>query len=366
MGEGAPAVAATPAPPYRRLGRLRFLLALLVLLWHVGPIAEINRGWLGASGYGPVAVMAFFVLSGFIVTEAILGSYLGRPFAFLGNRLIRLWPGYLAAVAAIALTLWASGRVAGGELGWRNLAANALALFPTVPLTDPLLGLERRDTLLVITWALRVEFTFYLAAGLVLLAGRRLPAGLLPPLLTLVLLASLIGHHLLQVTPRATFYLGLAPHFVLGVTAALWLNGRLSRAWALGLALAALLLAAGQVLNFTVGDLDRLPWRHRPAWPDVAGTALWLLLLLWGWWRIGRPASGPTLAKDRLLGDLTYNLYLFHLPAILLVAWAWPQKDWSSILPALALALLFAASFGWLTEPALRRWRAAVRGRPLA
>lgn len=365
MGEGAPAIAASAAPPYRRLGGLRFLLALLVLLWHVNPIAELNRGWLGATGYGPVAVLVFFVLSGFIITEAILGSYRGRPLAFLGNRVIRLWPGYLAAVAAIALTLWASGKVEGDELGWRNLLANALALFPTVPLTDPLLGLERRDTLLVITWALRVEFTFYLAAAAVLLAGRRLSARWLPPLLGLVLLASLAGHHLVQVSPRATFYLGLAPHFVLGVTAALWLNGRLSRAWALGLGLGALLLAGGHALNFTVGDLDRLPWRHAPAWPDAAGAALWLLLLLWAWRRLRNPGRPQSLPADRLLGDLTYNLYLFHLPAILLVAWAWPQRDWSSLLPALALALLFAALFGWLTEPTLRRWRGRLRGRAL-
>lgn len=365
MGEGAPTAAGAP-PPYRRLGTLRFLLALLVLLWHVDPISDLNRGWLGATGFGPIAVLVFFVLSGFVITEAILGSYRDRPAAFLANRLLRLWPGYLAAIAAIAVTLWLTGAAREGQLGWRNLAANALALFPSVPLTDPLLGLERRDTLLVITWALRVEFTFYLAAALVLLAGRRCPAGWLPPLLASVLLASLVGHHLVQISPRLTFYLGLAPHFVLGVVGALWLADRLARAWALGLGGGALLLAFGHALTFTVGDLDRLPWRAAPGWADLGGALLWLLLVGWAWKRAQRPVDSGARPLDRLLGDLTYNLYLFHLPALRLVAWLWPEPSWTSLLPALALSLLFAVIFGWLTEPLLKRWRMRLRGRPLA
>ncbi len=365
MEQGAPQGAA-PRPAYRRLGTPRLLLALLVLLWHCGPISGVNQGWPEATAYGPVAVLVFFVLSGFIITEAILGNYLGRPCAFLLNRLVRLWPGYLAALLAIVLADWIAGLAPTLDLGWRNLAANALALFPSVPLTDWLLGLAPRQTLLDVTWALRVEFTFYLAAAAVLLVGRVAPRRLLAPLLATLLLASLVGHHILQVTPRATFYLGLAPHFLLGVVAALWLNRRLATRWAGPLAAVSALLAYGQALNFTVGDLDRLPWRHLPDWEHVAGASLWLLLLAWCWRRVvvqGRPQS---LVTDRLLGEQTYNLYLFHLPAILLVGWLWPQPDWSNILPALALALLLATGFGALSEPWLRRWRTRLRGRPLA
>lgn len=360
-GQGGAAVPLS----YRRLGALRFLLALLVLAWHCDVIAGSQAAWLGGSAYGPLAVLVFFAVSGFVITEAILGSYQGRPGAFLANRLLRLWPGWLAAVALMALVLWLTGAGQPWQLHPRVLLANGVALFPSVPLTDWLLGVPKGWPLLAIAWALRAEFCFYLAAAACILAGRWAGRRWLPPLLVAALLASLVGHHLVAIAPRLTFYLGTVPHFVLGAVAALWLNGLLSRRWVLLLAPAALLLATGHAWTFDPAAPGQLAWRQPTIEFRWIGVLLWLALLAWGW----RRATGRGVARkqplDRLLGDLTYNLYLFHLPVIALVAWVWPRGDWSNLLPAVALSLLVAVLFGWATEGALRRWRTRLRGHPL-
>ncbi len=359
-GQGAPPL------PWRRLGSLRFLLALLVLAWHSDTIAGSQEGWLGGSAYGPLAVLVFFAISGFVITEAILGSYQGRPGAFLANRLLRLWPGWLAAVALMALVLWLTGAGQPWQLHPRVLLANGVALFPSVPLTDWLLGVPKGWPLLAIAWALRAEFCFYLAAAACVLAGRWVGRGWLAPLLAAVLLASLVGHHLVAITPRLTFYLGTVPHFVLGVVAALWLNGLLSRRWVLLLAPAALLLAAGHAWTFDPAAPGLLAWQQPIIESRWSGLLLWLALLALGWRGVTGADEARRLPLDRLLGDLTYNLYLFHLPVIAVVASVWPRADWSNLLPAVALSLLLAVLFGWATEGALRRWRTRLRGHPLA
>jgi peptidoglycan/LPS O-acetylase OafA/YrhL len=55
--------------------------------------------------YGPVAVFVFFMISGFVIGEAALKFYDGRPVQFFLNRLIRLYPPYLMALALTGLVM---------------------------------------------------------------------------------------------------------------------------------------------------------------------------------------------------------------------------------------------------------------------
>lgn len=80
--------------PYKFFGTFRLLLALAVffshshwLLFSKDTSLQINK-----LGVGGIAVMAFFVLSGYIISEASATFYRGRPFPFLLNRLLRLLP----------------------------------------------------------------------------------------------------------------------------------------------------------------------------------------------------------------------------------------------------------------------------------
>lgn len=354
--------------PYRRLGSLRFQLALLVLLWHGLPHADLGAPWLAASAFGPLAVMVFFVLSGFIIVEAVLAYYAGRPGAFLANRVVRLWPPHLAALAVTALVLLAA-ETPPGTYALGNLAANALALFPTVPLTDPLLGAAPRLDLLPVVWALRAEFLFYFAVAALLLSARLLsrPAQrlLLPTVLAATLLASLLFHHFWALSPRLVFYAGIAPHFVLGASLALGLSGQLPRHVALPIAVAALLQGTAHALTFQIDDRDTLAWSQPVAWERIGGAALYLALLALAWRRFHRPVEGLAKARDRYLGDLSYPLYLLHWPALLLTALVWPVPHWSNLLVAIVFSLLLAGTLQLLLDPPLQAWRRRLRGRSL-
>jgi peptidoglycan/LPS O-acetylase OafA/YrhL len=349
---------------YRPLGLPRLVLALLVLLWHALPACGLADPGLYATDFGPVAVFVFFVLSGFIISEATLAFYPGRPGAFLANRLLRLWPAYLLALAAMALVLWSSGNAGLEELSLANLAANAVALFPTVVITDPLLGLAKRQELLPIVWALRVEFVFYLVVAAVLLAGRLGGRAAWVPLLCwLALAGNLAFYHLDAGAPRATFYFGMAPYFVLGAAWALRDAGPPGARGFSPLLAPTALLALLHAYSFDAFDADASGWERAAGLGPVLAALLFALLVAWCVLRLGRGAglgSGAT-ARDRLLGSLTYELYLVHLPAIALVVWLWPSPHWSSLLAILALSLLAAALLAAVLGGALRPLRRRLR-----
>ena len=87
---------------YRYFGSFRLLLATLVMAQHFG--ADLAPAPLAAAlapyMTGSVAVLVFFALSGFVITEAVDSVYRGRPVPFLTNRLLRIVPHFLLAVVA--------------------------------------------------------------------------------------------------------------------------------------------------------------------------------------------------------------------------------------------------------------------------
>lgn len=98
------------------MGILRFLLALAVLIQHGGPLFGLRL-----TG-GPLAVQAFFIISGFYMTLILDGKYarLRSPyFVFIGNRLLRLFPAYLVIAALTVICFFAVRAVSGVEIATR-------------------------------------------------------------------------------------------------------------------------------------------------------------------------------------------------------------------------------------------------------
>src|SRR5262245_24764193 len=74
-------------------GTYRFGLALMVATWHLWP----------KSGYwlGPYSVFCFYLLSGYLMTLVLAHTYGFSPRGvgrFLGNRVLRIYPPYWAAL----------------------------------------------------------------------------------------------------------------------------------------------------------------------------------------------------------------------------------------------------------------------------
>eukprot|EP01037_Dinobryon_pediforme_P015545 gene15545-15692_t len=97
---------------FRELDGLRIVAATLVLLSHLVENAENHiPGWLAPFLAGDIAVLVFFVLSGFVITRLLVGE-MGRTgsislWAFYWRRSMRIWPASYAYIAvATACAAW--------------------------------------------------------------------------------------------------------------------------------------------------------------------------------------------------------------------------------------------------------------------
>jgi peptidoglycan/LPS O-acetylase OafA/YrhL len=144
-------------------GTFRLLLALMVVQSHFA------GGGLG----GPVAVFGFFCLSGYLMTKIVNESYsdgLSGYLRFLGNRALRIYPAYYAAVvfAAGVVLLWPmEARTAAG---WYTLPQDWLQ-------TLSIIGLQPRSPILLVpAWSLHVEIIHFILIGAIFGRSRLLTA----------------------------------------------------------------------------------------------------------------------------------------------------------------------------------------------
>ena len=122
----------SPAGFLPRIEALRGVAALTVVVYHVAPgmSASAPRGWIDALIYkivaaamnGPGAVVAFFVISGFVLARSLEAN--PDPIRFFRNRLFRLFPAAAAVVALLALLHWRFGIFVGYEANFT--AANVI------------------------------------------------------------------------------------------------------------------------------------------------------------------------------------------------------------------------------------------------
>lgn len=359
-----------PTIPYRAFGAFRLLLALLVFTQHaLQPIAPIwLKDALAPLEVGTVAVMMFFALSGFIVSEAALEFYSARPGAFLINRMLRIYPSYLIALVitvALALSLDAAGMhdvlrnhlVAYPTFSASEFVANSVAILPG---GKTILDRAGAMPLIDVAWALRVELAFYGVLFLILSAARL--TGSLPKYWMAGAGAAATLLWCFVHNPVHSGFFEFAPLFVLGSALYMADTAHSTR----GRRFAGLLaLIAGVESVLTMYD--------RPAITilttyvrDIDGqlilfgvlSALWLAL---AWWP-GKSLSPRDKAWDQFAGELTYPLYLLHTVGSTIVNAFLPNPSGLTFVLAL-LASLGAATAATLTyEAAIGRLRAGVRG----
>lgn len=341
---------------YANFGLMRLLLALAVVVWHVDAIAPIGGPLASALKYGVVAVFVFFILSGYIICEAGKKFYLGRPGAFLTNRLVRLYPQYLLALllAVLIVALPPYGLPAPPEaMSATNILKNILSIVPIAVAFGP------RFDFISIVWAIRVEFAFYLVVFLALAASvflkRKFKWGALA-CAGFFLAAHIVLIYAIDV-PAASFYASFVPMFVIGAGASFLARpDPASRtAWRL-LCGAALPLALVQVLvypaYFITPELVALHWQSG----HWAAATLFLALLAAAF--VVRRSGGGF--HDQWAGELSYIVYLIHLPVITVFQKYFPESIANVVwVPCFSMVAAFA--FAALTEPPLLRMRQFIR-----
>jgi peptidoglycan/LPS O-acetylase OafA/YrhL len=149
---------------------VRFFLASNVVEFHL---------WNSlARGAGPVAVVAFFYLSGYVITQIVQEVYSTsrQAGAFLLNRFLRIYPQYVAAVLLSLAVLHAYPEVAdhiNDYVSWPDGWAQWIPQFA-------IFGLYGSDVrLLPATWSLSTELYYYLLLGLATAHSKNLTIALL-------------------------------------------------------------------------------------------------------------------------------------------------------------------------------------------
>ncbi len=162
-------------PEGKLLGMLRFLLASVVVIFHVG-------GGLLLSGR--LAVMAFYVISGFLIVRVFEETYRHNALGFVLNRFLRLYPPFLVVWLASWLAYLHIGAVSvdPGPPNWlptsvKNdvwILLSDLILLPEFVQNShdqSSLGMSLLGETEIIpqAWSIEVEMAFYLIPLLALL-----------------------------------------------------------------------------------------------------------------------------------------------------------------------------------------------------
>jgi peptidoglycan/LPS O-acetylase OafA/YrhL len=365
------------SPPHRErhayfpyIDGLRAIAVLSVLAYH------LNSAWL-PGGFAGVDV--FFVISGFVVSASVGQRPPGPPHRFflyfLSRRIQRIAPALVVCllVTCLAATLfipdaWLSensqetGKYA--FFGFSNLilSRNANSYFSPTAEYNPYTH----------TWSLGVEEQFYLLFPLLFwvwtLGGRWRHVAIA---LAGVALVSSLGYavNVQPVAPLHAFYLLPARLWELAAGVLLYqlmaLSGRRfdheatqrHHPWrtvlgAIGLALVVFALISAKTERFPIPD----------AFAAVAGTLLLLGALH------QQPVASPlvrllTLRPVRAIGAISYSLYLWHWPVVVLFRWTVGLDQPSHQCTAIALSLLLAVLSWRFVENPVRR-SARVRNLP--
>ncbi len=337
---------------------LRAIAILMVVLFH-SAVPGLSGGFVG--------VDVFFVLSGFVITGLLLREYAVSSrtslIGFYGRRCRRILP---AATLVLVLTVLASYRwlgflVGNSTAGDARAASLFIANFHFISTGTNYLDAQAPPSALQNYWSLSVEEQFYLVYPTLFILGctlyrtadvrRKLVA-----LLVAVVVASFVWS--LHETPDNGVVAFFSPF---------------TRAWELG---------AGALVAVLSVELARLPRRLASVmtWAGLAGIGLAALaynsttsypgvaaalpvvstaLAVAG--GTARPAAGAEvllrLPPFQWLGKLSYSLYLWHWPILIIVAQhlGHPLSVPENLLLVL-LALCLAALSYFLVESPLRHW----------
>jgi peptidoglycan/LPS O-acetylase OafA/YrhL len=274
------------------LAGLRFLLAMVVVAGHLNWFVLPSQPWVFLESLGgTAAVVGFLIISGYSIAHSLRR----RPIGFYRRRVLRIYPLYVTAILFALVPYW-SGADAFGVPHAAFPRPHFWVVVGNLLLLQNVVCLPIDSNMLV--WTLGVEVICYLLAPLF----QKLPTAILVVLIGLSAIAyglfprMGLGHY-------ATLRFGLP----LGLFMWAWLGGFVlqrsgSSMWA-GLCVVA--LCAG----LTVANS-----KFNSPLSVVTVSAAGLLVTFAG--RMALPNWGARWAS--YLGDLSYPIYLFHLPTMIM------------------------------------------------
>jgi peptidoglycan/LPS O-acetylase OafA/YrhL len=346
---------------------LRAIAVLLVVLYHAG-VPWVSGGYIG--------VDVFFVISGFVITGVLLRERSARGSTslrrFYARRARRILP---AATLVIIVTVLAAFHFLGPLIGHETAvdgqwAAIFLANIHFAASQTNYLASQQPPSALQNYWSLAVEEQFYLLYPAVFLVTasvfRRSSLRLRLAAVLVVIITASYAYSIVLTSSNAAyaFFSPLTRAWELALGGLIAIAGhklrRMPQAWAAlvsWVGLAAIVLAGVTLTSATVypGSLVAIP---------VVGAAL----------VIAAGAAEPAWGVERLLrqrpvqvlGLLSYSLYLWHWPILVIAAeyrGTTSLPVWDNVLLLLVAVVAAAVTYRWLENP-VRHARSLV-GRPV-
>lgn len=326
--------------PYNpALDGIRALAILAVLSFHCG------APW-GGGGY--LGVDVFFVLSGYLITSLLLAEHRSggiRIGQFYARRALRLYPTLLIVVAAylaVAPVFWPT------ERRW------LFAAFASSYVMDYALAFRHASKTIGHTWSLGVEEKFYLLWPLllpILLRTRRPVAWLLAAFACVTAWRYFVALSWGWVQAYFSFDTRMSG-IVLGAVAALVPLHVSRQAAMIACAVLAICIAGPLMPSLPA----HLPLQAVTLELTLAELAAFLLI---GY--VAGHGHGAFLASPPMvyLGRLSYGIYLWHFPAVIVLKEHYFQPWWITLTAALLFSSAMAALCLHLVDSPIRRWRSA-------
>ena len=314
----------------------------------------------GAAPGGFVGVDVFFVISGYLMTNIVLGGLrtgrfrLGR---FYLARLRRIGP----ALVAFCALLWLFGAVALDPWTFQDLAKSLpyALLFVSNIVFARGGGYFAQDSSLnwfLHTWSLSVEWQFYLLYPLLLIALARwaaAPARMWGAIAALAAASFILAVALPQRAWTLDFY--VLPTRAWELLAGALCAGLESRLRMTGV-MRGLLHVVGMVL-IALGVAVARPGEQWPAWPTLlpaGGAALVIVSAL-------RKSGWAEVRAVDWIGRASYSIYLWHWPVVVWMRRSAIELTWPVAIAALAAMLVLGVASYWLVERRLTGWLFAAR-----
>lgn len=322
------------------LDGIRALSILVVVFFHC-EVPGVSGGFAGLD--------MFFVLSGYLITSLLAtehrngGIDIGR---FYARRALRLYPTLLlliAAYLALAPLLWPM------EDRWLVAAVTGFYVF------DYALAFWNMPLSIAHTWSLGVEEKFYLLWPLLLpllLRARRPIAWLLA-----AFFAATAWRYFVNYTwgwKQAYFSFDTRmTGILLGSIAALVRPKISQRLLIIACVALALLVAVPTEVSHRVGEADI--WRI-----SAAELAAFVLVSY-----AAEHAQSSFLASRPMvyIGRLSYGIYIWHFPIVILLNRDHPQPLWITLSATLLFSFTMAAICLHLVDAPIKRWREKMRAR---
>ena len=327
---------------------VRALAVGIVVLYHLWP-HRLPGGFIG--------VDVFFVVSGYLITAHILkglerksrGEFL---VSFYARRIRRLAPAAVTVLVAVIvgvalfvpMSLW--NEEYSGVLASALFVENWHLGFQAVDY----LAAENAATAVQHYWSLSVEEQFYIAWPLLLVATMlcvRSRRALGVVIATISVVSFAYGLWITAVNPDLAYFATPARAWQFGVGALLVFISVRSPRLGLWLPWLGVILLGGSAVLGT----GTSPY---PGWIALLPT-IGAALMLVGRERESRFSFGSIAAwaPVRWLGDVSYSVYLWHWPLIVLVPFATghPLNLWEKLLVLLVTLLLGGLSYTWIETP---------------